>query len=345
MDKKKYIKRNLINGYYTREIIESNDGDIADNIFVSGDVHFFRFRNDNELNIKAFIKNEFWASLPSTFNDPYDGYLTFNIKKFIKETDRDSKSLKDKDALYEINKFSTYFTKKMSYIVSLSENIKNTTMWSHYANNAKGFAIEYSLNNLNEAMDIYIDEAIDILKNHFELTDNEVDEVTWEKFKNFHKRILPVRYSVKALDYTEEMIKEHYKESNIDRTQIIKNLNSYNDENFYSTNLGIKDFLAINKNSNWSYEKEWRLIVGNVIDGPDHIALAIVPPVAIYLGEFISDNNKYLLVSAAHQKDIPIYQMKTVYTKSTNKLRPVKLDKNEISNIIEFEHFFDFKLL
>lgn len=345
MDKKKYIKRNLINGYYTREIIESKDGDIVDNIIVSGDVHFFRFRNDSELNIKAFIKNEFWASLPSTFNDPYDGYLTFNIKKFIKETDRDSTALKDNDALYEINRFSTYFTKKMSYVVSLSEKVKNTTMWSHYANNAKGFAIEYNLNNLTEAMDIYIDDAAELLKTHFGLTDDEVDKTTWEKFKKFHKRILPVRYNVKALDYTEEMIKEHQKEDNIDREQIIKNLNSFTDDEFYRNNLGIKDFLAINKNPNWSYEKEWRLIVGNVINGPDHIAIASVPPIAIYLGEFISDNSKYILVSAAHQKDIPIYQMKTFYTKTTNKLRPVKLSKKKINSILEFDHFFNFKLM
>lgn len=344
MDKRRFIKRNVKNGYYTREMITHGNGDYTENIEVTGDIHFFRYRGMNKRNIESFISNDFWASLPITFNDPYDGYLTFNIKKLIHNKPDSKALLKNNSALYEINKFSTQITKKMNYVVSLSENISNSTMWSHYADNAKGFAVEYCLQNLNEAMDIFVDQEIQILIDTLKISDSEISKQTWEKFKSFHKRILPINYTNKAFDYTDEIIKESEKNELIDRDSIIKGINLYNDEGFYSKNRGIRDHLVVTKNPSWSYEKEWRVVVGNIVDGNDHEVLASVPILGLYLGEYISNTDKFILVSAATEKQIPIYQMKTVFSKTTNKLRAKKLTQKEIKNIIEFNHFFDFKL-
>lgn len=344
MDKRRFIKRIINNGYYTREMITHDDGDYTENIGINGDVHFYRFRVSNQRNIQSFISNDLWSSLPNTFNDPYDGYLTFNIKKLIANKPNTDKILKDKSALYQINKFSTQITKRMCYIVSLSEQISNSTMWSHYADNAKGFAVEYCYQNLSEAIEIFINQEIEILIGSLGITDIEVSKETWDKFREFHKRILPINYSNKAFDYTEEMIKESERDELVNRDSIIKGINMYNDEAYYKKNRGVRDHLVVTKNPNWSYEKEWRVVVGNVIDGNDHVILASVPILGLYLGEYISDTDKYLLVTAAEKKNIPIYQMKTIFTKTTNKLRAKLLTKKEIMNIIDFQHFFEFKL-
>jgi len=345
MDKRRFIKRIVKNGFYTREMIIHSDGDYTENIEINGDVHFYRYRVSNQRNIESFISNDFWASLPITFNDPYDGYLTFNIKKMVLHKKESENLIKDNSALYQINRFSTQITKRLNYVASLSEQVTNSTMWSHYADNAKGFAVEYCYQNLNEALDIFVDQEIKILIDTFNITDEEVSIETWNKFKEFHKRILPVNYNTKAFDYTDEMIKESEKDENINRESIINGLNMYNDEDFFYKNRGVRDHLAVNKNPNWSYEREWRVIVGNVINGYDHTVLASVPILGIYLGEFMSDTDIYLLVSAAEKKHIPIYQMRTVYSKTTNKLRTHKFSEKEIKKIIDMQHFFDFKII
>ena len=45
------------------------------------------------------------------------------------------------------------FTRQSSFIACFSETVKSITMWSHYANSHKGFALEYNLRNIQTKCD------------------------------------------------------------------------------------------------------------------------------------------------------------------------------------------------
>ena len=65
------------------------------------------------------------------------------------------------------------------------------------------------------------------------------------------------------------------------------------------------------KSTQWSYEKEWRLIVSKMNDFQDKTPVCIynMRPKAIYYGSRISPINKKLLHLIAKEKGIKEYQM------------------------------------
>ena len=79
------------------------------------------------------------------------------------------------------------------------------------------------------------------------------------------------------------------------------------------------------KESNWKYEKEWRLLKQNIsLDGfayNMHEKIISLKPVAIYLGEYISKYDEIVLTNIAKEKKISVYKMKTIYKKDRLELR------------------------
>ena len=113
-------------------------------------------------------------SSPDSFNDPFDcdiNLLEFNfsecsqeiknelelIKKDIsKQRDRDMSKEVDKiplDKIEDIYRRSQLDKINRSSICCFSKNYKNTTMWSHYADNHKGVCLIFDISHENPLID------------------------------------------------------------------------------------------------------------------------------------------------------------------------------------------------
>ncbi len=334
-------KRNLKNGYYIINETKTKDKLSVDIKIVGSDVRFFRFRSNSEYSIKAFLNDELGLSQPTTFNDPYDTYLTFNKQKVMDKIAEIQGSshhelMKNKDIYDFVHQIMIDTIKKSNYVACFSEILDNPAMWAHYSNQGKGFVLEYGYTDIVETGRFLVDSWANQLFKEFEIPLEEIDKEAYEKWIDLHHSFYPMRYTNRSNDFTNELIKEieeqrYYNVQSRDDVKKIFEL-QLNDE-LYKLNISMRNSLTTTKNTYWKYEREWRLNVTsfNLID--EYNGVYPVNPKAIYLGEFISYPDKYLLCSAARAKAIDVYQMYTKNTVKSNKLVYKKLTETEINNI------------
>lgn len=174
--------------------------------------------------------------------------------------------------------------KQSSLVACLSEDYSSILMWSHYADNHRGFALNY---DFNERFSI----------------ETEIAGIKATEFAD--KKIFPVRYSNQRYDatyYVEfHFIENHFRQLGIDFKQ------PFFDKLFYYKILMFKSL-------DWSYEKEWRIIKQtnlNYVDNKPNIEfIDNITPKEILLGTNVSEEYKKKLKNISKEKNIPIYQMK-----------------------------------
>jgi hypothetical protein len=103
-------------------------------------------KNGHSLNILK--TDQLWISSPNSFNDPFDCGFTFNYGK-PNQIDETIKKIVDdayeKFLISDLNNTS----KNRIFVISFSGKNDSLPMWSHYADNHKGFCIEYNFKQLN----------------------------------------------------------------------------------------------------------------------------------------------------------------------------------------------------
>lgn len=308
----------------------------------------YQYRSINEFSVDALLKNGIWATSPVAFNDPYDSSFTYD-EKYLKKKFKtmlekmDFKALRIEDTSQSnidslVNEVfsetirslnNTY--RKCFAISCFSECIDSEIMWAHYANSAKGFAVEYEgeyLKNYGIEDKQKIEDSISqIAELFFEVTES-FDFITFAPVIYTNKKYNMNDFIAKYVNTILPKLLTH----SLDKIEDVCALGQSMQQLFPS----IKDesltaFYTIMflKSSLWKYEKEWRLVVYNpkiLNRGNDHVFLPDVFPKAIYLGEKISQYDKIALVEIAENHlHVPIYQMQTKVCKSKNKLVPVKL--------------------
>lgn len=333
-------KRLLKNGHYT--ISEEKDGDTRKVLIeVSGlDVAFFRYRSINDNNLNALLNDEFWASQPSTFNDPYDVFLTYDRKKLFNKFIENKKSKNEEvieDEFFEklFNDIMSNTMKKSQYVACFSEKVNNPAMWAHYSQNGTGFVLEYSYEQINNIRFDYYEAYLHYL---FEEILGEIESKNIDKLTDLHTFFLPVMYSNKTYDYTKTLFTyiEKYDDMFLNSTpeENKKFLLDFLESDRYQDEKNMMTTISITKNTYWKYEKEWRLVVSSFDFMNNHKQLNYTVPKGIYLGEFISGPHKLLLCSMAYNKNIPVYQMYTRHTTETNKLAYKEITKKELKDIL-----------
>lgn len=267
----------------------------------------FKYRRVDDYALKNLRSGTVWLADPDTLNDPYDCAYTIDIERFERDHLRSLKPdyltalpdgidrealisamgqsgnprqvlfdvvLRDVDpsqrtqlslALAEVMADSreSYLMdvaakiKRSFKLCSFSERVDSTLMWAHYADNHRGFCIEYGLEGLTP----------DILTNRF---------------------MYPVLYTDELFDVTEHVMRgvEHP---------------SFN--NLHWNMAGLR------KASDWSYEREWRLLFANgVIDeGRDWRMPA---PKTVYLGSHISHADQQTILDICESIGVPIQKMR-----------------------------------
>ena len=291
----------------------------------------FRYRECSEMNLDAFNEDKLFAVTSDKFNDPYDCLFRYDKERLrnsimmgmskdviyaIREHFRAGgdfpdllKSLFDQELLNQakmsilnaddntiekggeviasmrqsydenidrLTEEAVKTVKLMTFIACFSEDIHSVTMWSHYANSHKGFALEYDTKAFR-------------LKCQF-----------CDRLKQCNKaaicNLYPVIYQKQRYDATDFL--GWY----IGRSMGLPIKNP-------DTCTSSKALLY--KSPQWSYEKEWRLIVSKLNDFQDKSPVCIdhLRPTAIFYGQRISQINKKMLHLIAKEKGISEYQM------------------------------------
>jgi hypothetical protein len=121
--------------------------------------HLYKYYAYNEHSLSVLINKKIWVAKPGSFNDPFDSDINFEDgieDKTIELISRGkaivSKEFK-KGFLKTLNMLKDTRFRKAG-IFSMSKNNDNILMWYHYANEHKGFCIEFireSDNNLGNS--------------------------------------------------------------------------------------------------------------------------------------------------------------------------------------------------
>ncbi|MDD4847515.1 MAG: DUF2971 domain-containing protein [Bacteroidales bacterium] len=296
----------------------------------------FKYRECSERNIDAFNKDTLYAVTADMFNDPFDTLYSYNQKyiidsikfgatrefisgmqqrvnsgqpipeeivKFygdkavdhfvalimqITEKEMDSFNIEQKhiDAIISILQIVNFV--KTFGITCFSEDIQSVIMWSHYANSHEGFALEYDLRG-------------------FPLIKKTNDNLNNDCKQSIYANTYPIIYDSKRFDATTTALFSLCKTLNID----VKNPD---------TTCFLKS--TLHKSYQWSYEKEWRLLVCK--DDCDYSAPIpfSVHPKAIYYGNKISQINKKRLHLIAIEKGIKEYDMCIDYYSNRFYMKP-----------------------
>lgn len=281
----------------------------------------FRMRSINDNTLKAFFNDEVYASSPLKFNDSYDVLACYDKDKLYEYFDSDkiaNEWCKVKEKIYPLINGIALNTmhqlREQLAIACFCNDVKKEIMWSHYAGNGAGFALEYDFDEVNAAISSYV------RKNFESYKENNI-------FKNCSFKLEDVKYTNKKANITNIIFK-------INKTCFSKG---------YKLFLTQKEFerIVFRKRKEWQYESEVRLALPT--KKTPFEKLEGIKPKAIYLGEFISKEYQYILCNAAKEKKIMVFQMYSKLEDRNFGLHCKFVSTNEIDDLIkkykDIEHY------
>ena len=294
----------------------------------------FRYRtfDDGEKNLTAINQNRLYFSIPKYFNDPYDSLIFANTKKIWGEISgnilygmpnyikKNRENMPEAAALMTAiwntpkakdismrRQFELVLTgldiirlaiRKNTRIICLSEAYNSMLMWSHYANNHKGFVLAYDKQDIRE--------AIKYAKNDCEIK---------------HK------IQLEKVQYTDEQI---------DMTEYVKNYIRHNDsligDGLESAKIPAPLLRRVisQKAKLWSYEKEWRVIPHIPrVEKESELHYLVCNPKAIILGCKSKEDDVLRIKKICKDRRIPLFRM---YISEFSPLFKLDINDNEVSN-------------
>lgn len=295
-----------------------------------------RFRSTSTNNIEALKDNKLYYSIPQNFNDPYDTLIYANYLKIIqdiyinieigmdsyleklkKSTIPNAKFLaeygcaiwnspnKNKivesflEEIFEITKKLKETIRKNVKIICFSESYYSMLMWSHYADNHKGFAIIYDRNDIENAEN-YSNQGILIRK------------------KPILKRVL---YATEQSDLTYE-IEEYvraYRMTNLG--DVVPPTPNLSQDKLRK--------MVTEKSPDWSYEKEWRVIPKHIsLENESSLGYMCIKPKGIILGSMCSEKDQSEIINICDREKIPVFKAELNYWEPGYKLEIMKLEND-----------------
>jgi hypothetical protein len=152
-------------------------------------MNLYKYREIDENTLSALDKNEIWFSTGRKFNDPFDcslnlpmtwashdsvvnhimnktnwplkykemGFNDVQVKKMVIDSARNFVANTDMFESDNAESFSQmlFGNLQRALVFCLSQNYKNTLMWSHYASDHKGICIEFNKSKLLLSLNLY----------------------------------------------------------------------------------------------------------------------------------------------------------------------------------------------
>lgn len=281
---------------------------------ISSNECLYRYRSVNEENIKALSSGRLYFSKVGNFNDPYDSLLFINTKTVVDEilgniyigmADYIKKMRiqgHESAQLVEVlwsNKKSQDIIMRRHFelicdcldgirkmikhnprIICFSENYDSLLMWSHYADNHKGYVLVYDKESIESASKFSYDG--DVVKQKTKL----------EK----------VNYVTKQVDMTEEAI-------DYIRNNMLENMGDIETHDATMPPYKIRQILT-EKAKDWEYEEEWRLIPRiTKLDEESRLGYIEIRPKAVIFGSQTKEEDVEQIKEICAEKNIPVYRI------------------------------------
>ncbi len=270
-----------------------------------------RYREVNDNNLNALQDERLYFSTPSNFNDPYDNLIYANTFQIVNEIignivngmdsylekqrildkwetqymrflwgeeRRDTTLLKHSELIVScIDEIRTAI-KNNTKIICFSKKYDSMLMWSHYANNHKGFCLVYAKKNIEEATCF-----------------DRFNEVT-----SVRTKLLPVEYVDKQVDMTKEIL------------QFIRynKLENMGDIPYVNAEISASKLRRVltEKSNDWSYEEEWRLIPRiPSIEKESPLCYVKCKPKALILGSQCVLDDRTKITAICEKIGVPVY--------------------------------------
>ena len=236
------------------------------------DMGIFKYYSPQDYNFMAFCKNQIFFSRPSNLNDPFDttSIIISSYNRFCKDIHWNTTGEKNLDK-HGICSFSE------------GKRADNKHLWSLYATNYTGYALEFDFETLSEKLPKTYVAPIYLQKVRYESRPFNLNNYRNKFFLNeesFTVHDAACSKDIKDLD------------------RLFQYLHLYKDKSI------------------WQNEKEWRMIIGNLNERPyihkigNGYLLDLLPNTirSLTVGCNMSEDNKRMLKCCAEHKSIPIYE-------------------------------------
>lgn len=222
------------------------------------------------------VKRDLFQSKSKDYRDKVDKYLRDQLMQI------DYKIKKLKDTNIRIACFSE--------LDKYDEFQNQILMWSHYADNHKGFCIEYDLEPLKKEVEFTLNKY-----EFYKDKDKYIDERNIAITK---AGLFPVEYTSNRVNIPVTKLNKIYFD---DRGQIKYNSNI--DEMIYKT--------FIVKSSKWSYEKEWRIIIDEQVSNYYNSKIPFPYAKTIFLGCKASNDLIDTMIKIGNEINAKVFLMRT----------------------------------
>ncbi len=249
----------------------------------------YRFRSVSENSLSALQNNRMYFSSADYYDDPFDSYLRADIQKLaqiVNDAKRNPHSILpvleqeyssltmfgiDIDKVNfssfkgDVHKFREMLQQHL-YSICFCENVENEVIWLKYAENHRGFVLEYPI------------------------TEPWKKEL-WEQEP--HSNILPVYYSDEPYDA--------YRYAVLSLVMSLLRCDNYNDFDLYVRALfqptcWENTKISIIKKKCHKYDKEWRIVPAITLEERKSIQKK---PQSVTIGLRTSEEDKQKIISAA----------------------------------------------
>ena len=241
--------------------------------------------------IDNFINNQVYLNKPSKFNDVFDCRSYIDLKKTYIENQKNfyKQNLENfKQELFEKN-----LTLRQFFRLSM----KSKKKFKIFKKVSKSVYIKF-LNKKYINFETLVQESVVISC----FSENFNSNLMWGHYTNKHNGFV-LEYNFKELGnqhiLNQSIYPVIYQKNVFDLTAFFSN------ENLEQNCSHFLDLTALIKSDDWSYEKEWRLI----LKSNEGILCKVPSPKAIYLGINIDTEYKDWLIDIAKIKNMKIYQM------------------------------------
>jgi len=174
-------------------------------------MNLYKYREIDENTLSALDKNEIWFSTGRKFNDPFDcslnlpmtwasqdsvvnhimnktnlpikfkrmGFNDEQVKKIVMDSARNFVAETQVFENDNAESFSQiiFGNLQRALVFCLSQNYKNTLMWSHYASEHSGICIEFNKSKLLASLDLYHKGLVDYSGKPYDVMSNLGEDV------------------------------------------------------------------------------------------------------------------------------------------------------------------------